>query len=90
VTPHGTLSGRQAIAKDYAERVFQRYQCHNYIRKGDRVSATGTWSDTFEEIGTIDADNTYSWALVHEGDTWKIRRDTMTGSARSASGSNPV
>jgi uncharacterized protein (TIGR02246 family) len=85
VTPHGTLSGRQAIAKDYAERVFQRYQCHNYIRKGDwiiavgnDVRANGKWSCAFHDTDDRDKhiDGHYSWVLVREGDTWKIRRDT--------------
>ena len=41
---------------------------------GDEVRATGTWSDTFEEAGTIHANGNYAWVLVHEGDTWRIRK----------------
>ena len=41
VTVHGTFSGRQAIAKDYAERAFQRYQSNNHVLKVDRVNAVG-------------------------------------------------
>jgi hypothetical protein len=29
------------IAKDYAERDFQRHQSNNYFRRGDRVIAVG-------------------------------------------------
>ena len=84
VTPHGTFSGRQAIAKDYAER-FQRYQLNNYVRKGDRVNAVGNdvracgkWSCAFHDTDGRykHIDGHYSWVLLHEGDTWKIRKDT--------------
>jgi hypothetical protein len=39
---------------------------------------TGRWSGTYQEWGggSIEADGHCSWAFVHEGDTWKIRRDT--------------
>jgi ketosteroid isomerase-like protein len=85
VTAHGTFSGRQVIAKDYAERVFQRYQCNNYVRKGGRivavgndVRASGKWSCAFHDTDGKykHIDGHYSWILVGEGDSWKIRRDT--------------
>jgi uncharacterized protein (TIGR02246 family) len=85
VTVHGTFSGRQAIAKDYAERAFQRYQSNNHVLKVDRVNAVGNdvcvsgkWSCAFHDTDGRDKhiDGHYSWVLVHEGDTWKIRRDT--------------
>ena len=46
------------------------------IADGNEVRATGIWSDTFEDAssGTVNADRTFSWVLVHEGDTWRIRR----------------
>jgi ketosteroid isomerase-like protein len=84
VTPHGTFSGRQAIAKDYAER-FQRYQLNNYVRKGDRVNAVGNdvracgkWSCAFHDTDGRNKhiDGHYSAVWVREGDTWKIRRAT--------------
>ena len=48
------------------------------IAAGNEVHAAGTWSDTFEEpsTGTIHAEGTYSWVLLHEGDTWRIREST--------------
>ncbi len=48
------------------------------IAAENEVRATGTWSDTFEEpsTGTIYAEGTYSWVLLHEGDTWRIREST--------------
>ena len=85
VTAHGTFSGRQVIAKDYAERVFQRYQCNSYVRKGGRivavgndVRASGKWSCAFHDTDGKykHIDGHYSWILVREGDGWKIRRDT--------------
>jgi uncharacterized protein (TIGR02246 family) len=84
VTPHGTFSGRQAIAKDYAEH-FQRYQSNNYVRKGDRVNAVGNdvlasgkWSCAFHETDGRykHIDGHYSAVWVPEGDTWKTRRAT--------------
>jgi uncharacterized protein (TIGR02246 family) len=86
VTVHGTFHGRQAIAKDYAEHDFQRYQAKNYVRKGDRViavgndvRATGKWSCAFHDTDGRDKhiDGHYSWVLVREGDSWKIRKDTV-------------
>jgi ketosteroid isomerase-like protein len=70
VTPHGTFHGRQAIAKDYAERAFWRYQANNYVRKGDRIVAvgndvrvTGKWSCAFHDTDDRDKhiDGHYSW-----------------------------
>src|SRR5271155_5865242 len=83
VTPHGTFSGRQAIAKDYAEHDFERYQANNYVRKGNRVIAVGNdvraigkWSCAFHDTDGRykHIDGHYSWVLVREGETWKIRR----------------
>ena len=85
VTVHGTFHGRQAIVKDYAVHDFQRYQANNYVRKGDRVIAAGNdvraigkWSCAFHDTDGRDKhiDGHYSWVLVREGDSWKIRRDT--------------
>ena len=85
VTPHGTFSGRQAIAKDYAEHDFERYQANNYVRKGNRVIAVGNdvgaigkWSCAFHDTDGRykHIDGHYSWVLVRAGDSWKIRRDT--------------
>jgi len=84
VTAHGTFSGRQAIAKDYAER-FQRYQSNNYVRKGDRVNAVGNdvrasgkWSCAFHDTDGRykHIDGHYSAVWVRDGNTWKIRRAT--------------
>jgi uncharacterized protein (TIGR02246 family) len=84
VTPHGTFSGRQAIGKDFADR-FQRYQSNNFVRKGDRVIAVGNevrlvgkWSCAIHDTDgrSKHIDGHYSWTLVREGNTWKIRKST--------------
>jgi uncharacterized protein (TIGR02246 family) len=83
-TPNGTLNGRQAIEGLYRRLYFNVYHSKNDVHvvdeiivAGNEVRVTGTWSDTFEEIDTIHANGTYSWVLVHEGDTWRIRASTF-------------
>ncbi len=84
-TPEGTFHGRQAIEELYAKHYFGEAHSKNVvtlvneaIAGGNEVRATGMWSDTFEEppTGTIHAEGTYSWVLLHEGDTWRIREST--------------
>jgi uncharacterized protein (TIGR02246 family) len=84
-TPEGTFQGRQAIEELYAKHYFGEVHSKNVvtvvneaIAAGNEVRATGTWSDTFEEpsTGTIHAEGTYSWVLVHDVDTWRIRKST--------------
>jgi uncharacterized protein (TIGR02246 family) len=84
-TPEGTCHGRRAIEELYAKHYFGEAHSKNVvtvvneaIAAGNEVRATGTWSDTFEEpsTGTIHAEGTYSWVLVREGDTWRIREST--------------
>jgi uncharacterized protein (TIGR02246 family) len=84
-TPEGIFHGRQAIEELYAKHYFGEVHSKNVvtlvneaIAAENEVRATGTWSDTFEEpsTGTIYAEGTYSWVLLHEGDTWRIREST--------------
>jgi uncharacterized protein (TIGR02246 family) len=90
--PHATGHGRQAIEKAYANW-FKHWQVGNYFTKVDRVNAVGnevrsfgTWSDIFRDTSNSPRsdDGHYSWVIVREGDTWKIRRSTFT---RTAGGS---
>jgi uncharacterized protein (TIGR02246 family) len=79
--------GREGIEKAYA-RWFKGWQVGNYHTTVDRVTAVGNeirsvgkWSDIFKgtEGGNTSFEGYYSWILVHEGDTWKIRRSTCSG-----------
>jgi ketosteroid isomerase-like protein len=83
-TPNGTFSGREDIEGLYRKIYFERNHSKDHLttvgeitEAGDETRATGTWSDTFEEIGTIHANGTYSWVLIHDGDSWKIRKSTF-------------
>jgi uncharacterized protein (TIGR02246 family) len=83
-TPNGTFTGREAIEGLYRKLYFEGDHAKNdvtvvdeVVAVGNEVRVTGTWSDTFEGIGTIHADGTYSWVLTHEGDSWKIRKSTF-------------
>src|SRR5271165_679724 len=84
-TPEGMFHGRKAIEELYAKHYFGEAHSKNVvtlvneaIAAGNEVRATGMWSDTFEEPSTrtIHAEGTYSWVLLHEGDTWRIRENT--------------
>jgi ketosteroid isomerase-like protein len=82
-TYHGTYYGRQRIEKVYADWCFKRWNKHNWVTTisrvipvGNKVRATGPWRC---DLGGGGADNGLcSWVLVHEGDTWKIRREALT------------
>jgi uncharacterized protein (TIGR02246 family) len=88
-TPHGTLSGRQAIQKDYEDRAFRGYHCNNVSTKidqvnkfGDDVEAIGTWSCTFQWSGdTKHVKGHFTWIIVREGDNSQIRADIYDESA---------
>jgi chitinase len=48
---------------------------------GNGIRATGTWTCDYS-YGVNDSHRDYGdvwWVLVREGDTWKIRKDTQTG-----------
>ena len=84
----GTFHGRQAIEKSYGKYDFQRWPVSNFFTVVNRVftvrskvRSTGTWSGVFvNHSGGHDNDGGYySWVVVREGDTWKIRRNTAHG-----------
>ena len=79
-TPHGTFSGRPAIERDYAEFAFQQYHSNNFVitvdqvnPDGNDVQVTGKWSCAVQKFGTHHVKGHFSWGLVREGDSWKIR-----------------
>jgi uncharacterized protein (TIGR02246 family) len=89
VTHDGTFHGRQAIEKGYAQLDFKSWQIGNYfttvdraVAVGNEIHSTGRWSCVHKSwSGTPgNADGHYSWVIVREGDTWKIRRNTASGS----------
>jgi uncharacterized protein (TIGR02246 family) len=94
VTPNvGIFHGRQAIEKYYAEWVFRLWHVHNFIQRIDRVVAVGnevhaygTWSCTYQQ--TLASRSTggghFVWVIVREGNTWKIRKDSSSGSGSRA------
>jgi uncharacterized protein (TIGR02246 family) len=85
-TPNGTFDGRQAVEELFAKHYFEESHSRNavtsvkeVIADSNEVRVTGTWSDTFEDAssGTLNAEGTFSWILIHEGDTWRIRKSTF-------------
>jgi uncharacterized protein (TIGR02246 family) len=88
----GTFHGRPAIEKAYARYDFGRWQVSNYCTKiyrvtsvGDELRSTGTWCSVYtregDRIHPSNGDGCWSWVIVREGDTWKIRRDSASGGA---------
>lgn len=88
----GTFYGRPAIEKAYAKYDFGRWQVSNYFTRiyrltplGNEVRSTGTWSSVYTREGNhihpSNGDGCWSWVIVREGDTWKIRRDSASGGA---------
>ena len=85
----GTSRGRQAIEKSYAYD-FQTWHPYSRVTSVDRVTAVGNevrshgrWSDTAQSRGWQEVRNSegyYSWIIVREGDTWKIRSSTTLSS----------
>ena len=83
----GTYHGPQAIEREYERLYFKRWNKSNYITTVNRVSAVGneilsfgTWSCNYQGNGSVGSDSGhYRWIIVREGDTWKIRRDIMSG-----------
>ena len=82
-TYHGTFRGRQRIQQVYEEWCFKVWNKHNWtttIRRvipvGNEVRATGFWGC---DLGGGGSDRGIcKWVLVREGDTWKIRRESLT------------
>jgi len=81
-TYHGKFRGRQQIEKNFADWDFKRWKMHNWVttisrvtRVGNEVRATGNWYTDLD--GGYDKGHC-TWILVREGDTWRIRRETMS------------
>jgi uncharacterized protein (TIGR02246 family) len=93
-TRHGTYHGRRAIEKGLAKDEFQHWRTQNIVKTlnrviadGNEVHARGTWSLNYQRnpLDTLrNADGTFSWVIVREGDTWKIRRDSVSESTEKS------
>ena len=90
VTETGTIYGREAIEKYFAE-VFRKWHFSNHISKGDQYSphimgtagneawATGEFSQTIQAQNGAPIQLKGYWGAVdvREGDTWKARMVTF-------------
>ena len=82
---HGRFNGRQAIENFHTQQVFARWQANNHVTTVDRVvsvsdevSSSGRWSETVQSNGSKNVGGTYSWVLIRDGDSWKIRTATYS------------
>ena len=82
---HGKFKGRQAIENFHNQQVFGRWHVNNRVTTVDRVvsvndevSSSGRWSETVQSNGAKNVGGTYSWALIRDGDSWKIRTATYS------------
>jgi len=88
VTPTGTWYGRPAVEKSLAKYDFQIWRVTDLYKRFDRiiavgseVRASGIWTSTYQDDAfTKQDDGHFSWVLVRESDTWKIRRETNSES----------
>jgi uncharacterized protein (TIGR02246 family) len=92
VTTHnGVKHGREAIAEHCAKIEFQFWHANNLVKTVDRVIAFGNeirvfgrWNCAFKDDAyTRNVEGHYLWILVHEGDTWEIRKDDSHEVSRS-------
>jgi ketosteroid isomerase-like protein len=84
----GSFRGRQAIEKEYAQWYFKRWNKHNLCNRDHSGNCGRQWHTCDRNMtcdysyGVNDSHRDYGdvwWVLVREGDTWKIRKDTQTG-----------
>jgi uncharacterized protein (TIGR02246 family) len=82
---HGKFKGRQAIENFHSQQVFGRWHANNRVTTVDRavsvsdeVSSSGRWSETVQSNGSKNVGGTYSWVLIRDGDSWKIRTATYS------------
>jgi uncharacterized protein (TIGR02246 family) len=82
---HGKFKGRQAIENFHSQQVFTRWHANNRVTTVDRVisvsdevSSSGRWSETVQSNGSKNIGGTYSWVLIRDGDSWRIRMATYS------------
>ena len=82
VTETGTIYGREAIEKRWAD-LFKQVHFSNHIAKqyaphiigtaGNEMWATGAWSATIQGQNFGPTQIKGYWSVIREGDDWKIR-----------------
>jgi len=91
---HGSFRGRKAIEKAYESWDFNTWHVGSHFTSVERVTAvgndvrsTGRWSCVFKNWEGADDDDGgyYSWVVVRDGDSWKIRRSNASGAGNRAS-----
>src|ERR1700722_12568612 len=82
---HGKFKGRQAIENFHSQQVFARWHANNRVTTVDRVvsvsdegSSGGRWGETVQSNGSKNIGGTFSWLLIRDGDSWKIRMVTYS------------
>jgi uncharacterized protein (TIGR02246 family) len=82
---HGKFNGRQAIENFHSQQVFARWHANNRVTTVDRVvsvsdevNSSGRWSETVQSNGSKNVGGIYSWVLIRDGDSWKIRIATYS------------
>jgi len=98
VTPHGTFTGRAAIEKKYEEEDFETYNGSDMVSTTERITAVGNElhltrrfranyqsGDSFIRI-----EGNASPVFVLEGDTWKIRSETVEVTKKEVSTQSPT
>ena len=85
VTPHGTFTGRAAIEKKYEEEDFDTYNGSDMVSTTERITPVGNelhltrrFRANYQSFGSfIRIEGNASPVFVLEGDTWKIRSETV-------------
>jgi uncharacterized protein (TIGR02246 family) len=76
---HGKFKGRQAIENFHSQQVFARWHANSrVVSVSDEVSSSGRWSETVQSNGSKNIAGTYSWVLIRDDDSWKIRVATYS------------
>jgi hypothetical protein len=76
------------IAKSWGKTVKYAGSIQTRVQKfGNEVRSTGRWSCVFKNWEGADDDDGgyYSWVVVRDGDSWKIRRSNASGVGNPAS-----
>jgi uncharacterized protein (TIGR02246 family) len=98
VTPHGTFTGRAAIEKKYEEEDFKTYNGSDMVTTTERITAVGNelhltrrFRANYQSYGSfIRIEGNASPVFVLEGDTWKIRSETVEVTKKEVSTQSPT